>query len=311
MAFTQIDITKEQQAVRVAQYELAISRGATEEEAQNAAAAASNLVGAQLLSQIDLSNGPIVPVDPYDPYYTNLVGQQYIVTVDLTKEPVDPKIAGVPGVASSTTNTIIEKINNNLVHECGQNQYVRKAVELASGLARSIILALRKAVSAALRALGLTPALGGLADIIKAIREFIDDITYYINLINDFVENVAQVIAKIQALIAYILSLPAELLRLFRECLAQAYAELQRTIFQAIGELTDFGTDGVDVGGVTQLLQSTRDLTQATGNLLQAPSKIINAASSPGTLTQTEKNSLLSQVFPGYTEYDKNSYGIP
>jgi hypothetical protein len=130
-------------------------------------------------------------------------------------------------------------------------------------------------------------------------------------LINEFVENVVEVVAKIQAAIAYILSLPAELLRLFRECLAQAYAELQRTIFQAIGELTNFGTDGVDLSSVTQLLQSTRDLTQATGNLLQAPSRIINAASSPGTLTQSEKNSLLSQLFPGYTEYDKNSYGIP
>jgi hypothetical protein len=311
MALTVIDIRREQQEVRIAQYELSISRGATEEEAQNAAAAAGNLVGAQLLSQINLSSGPITPIDPYDPYYTNTVGQQYVMTVDLTQNPVDPKVAGVPGVASSTTNTIIEKINNNLVHECSQNQYIRKAVELASGVARTIILAIRKAVTAALKALGFNPALGGLAGIIKAIREFIDTITYYLNLINDFVENVAKVIAQIQALIAYILSLPAELLRLFRQCLAQAYAEIQRTIFQAISELTDVGADGVDISSATDLIKSVRELTQASYRLLEAPSKLISAATSPSTLTQTEKNSLLAGLFPGYTEYDTNSYGIP
>ena len=304
MALTVIDIRREQQEARIAQYELSISRGATEEEAQNAAAAAGNLVGAQLLSQINLSSGP-TPIDPYDPYYTSTVGQQYSSTT------VDPKVAGVPGVASSTTNTIIEKINNNLVHECGQNQYVRKAVELASGVARAIILAIRRAVTAVLKALGFNPALGGFSAIIKAITNLVQDVTYYINLINGFIENVALVIAKIRAIIAYILSLPAELLRLFRECLAQAYAEIRRTIFQAISELTDVGADGVDISSVTDLLKSVRELTQASYNLLQAPSKLINAATSPSTLTQTEKNSLLSGLFPGYTEYDKNSYGIP
>lgn len=311
MAFTVIDITKEQQAVRVAQYELAISRGATEEEAQNASAAAGNLVGAQLLSQINLAGGPIIPIDPYDPYYTNLVGQQYIITVDLTQNPVDPKISGVPGVASSTTNTIIEKINNNLVHECGQNLYVRKAVELATGLARGIIIALRKAVTAALKALGFNPALGGFSAVIKAITNLVDDITYYVNLVNDFITNVALVVAKIRAIIDYILSLPAELLRLFRECLTQAYAELQRTVFQAISELTDVGADGVDLSSITGLLQSTRELTQSTYNLTQNSSNLITSVNSPSTLTQTEKNTLLTGLFPGYTEYDKNSYGRP
>ena len=304
MALTVIDIRREQQEARIAQYELSISRGATQEEAQNAAAAAGNLVGAQLLSQINLSSGP-TPIDPYDPYYTSTVGQQYSSTT------VDPKVAGVPGVASSTTNTIIEKINNNLVHECGQNQYVRKAVELASGVARAIILAIRRAVTAVLKALGFNPALGGFSAIIKAITNLVQDVTYYINLINGFIENVALVIAKIRAIIAYILSLPAELLRLFRECLAQAYAEIQRTIFQAISELTDIGADGVDISSVTDLLKSVRELTRASYNLLQAPSKLISAATSPSTLTQAEKNSLLAGLFPGYTEYDKNSYGIP
>lgn len=220
-------------------------------------------------------------------------------------------VSGVANSASTTTGTAIDKINSNLVHECGQNQYVRKAIELASGLARGIILALRKAVTAALKALGFNPALGGFAAVIKAITNLIDDVTYYINLINGFIENVALVIAKIRAIIQYILSLPAELLRLFRECLTQAYAELQRTIFQAISELTDVGADGVDLSSVTGLLQSTRELTQSAYNLAQAPSKLINAATSPSTLSQTEKNTLLTGLFPGYTEYDKNSYGTP
>ena len=307
MAITTIDIRKEQQDVRAAQYELAISRGYSEEEAQNIAAAASNLVGAQLLSQIDLG-GPVTPVDPYDPSYAN-----YIPTVDLTQpdNSVPPRVSGVPVVASQTLGTVIASINQNLVHECGQNQYVRKAVELASGLARGIILAIRKAVTAALKALGFNPAVGGFAAVIKAIANLVDDVTYYVNLINGFVQNVALVIAKIRAIIAFIISLPAELLRLFQSCLAQAYAELQRTIFQAISELTDTGADGFDLSSVTTLIQSSRELAQATYTLVQTPSTLINAASSQSTLSQSEKNSLLSGLFPGYSEYDKTSYGRP
>lgn len=298
MAITTIDIRKEQQDVRAAQYELAISRGYSEEEAQNIAAAASNLVGAQLLSQINLST-PAAPIDPFDPAYS-------------PQNNSDPnKVSGVAVVTSNSSGSIINFINQNLVHECAQNQYVKKAVELASGLARGIILAIRKTITAALKALGFNPALGGFAAVIKTIQEFIDNITYYINQINDFIKNVVEVIAKIRALIDYILSLPAELLRLFRECLTQAYAELQRTIFQAIGELGDIGTDGANLDSITGLLQSSRELTQATYNLLQTPSKLINSVNSPSTLTQAEKNSLLSQLFPGYTEYDKNSYGRP
>ena len=198
-----------------------------------------------------------------------------------------------------------------MVHECGQNQYVRKAVELATGLARGIIIALRKAVTAALKALGFNPALGGFSAVIKAITNLVDDITYYVNLVNDFITNVALVVAKIRAIIDYILSLPAELLRLFRECLTQAYAELQRTVFQAISELSDVGADGVDLSSITGLLQSTRELTQSTYNLAQNSSNLITSVNSPSTLTQTEKNTLLTGLFPGYTEYDKNSYGRP
>ena len=218
-----------------------------------------------------------------------------------------PSNTTIPNSASTTTGTVIDKINNNLVHECGQNYYVRKAVELASGVARTIILGIREGIKAALKALGITPGFGGLSDIIKAIKNLVEDITYYINLVNDFVNNVVLVIAKIQALIAFILSLPAQLLKLFKDCLAAAYAEIKRTIFQAIDELGDIDDGGI-ISDVTALLDSTKKLTSATSELLQAPSKIIGSVSSPSTLTQAEKNSVLSGLFPGSSQYDSNSY---
>jgi len=218
-----------------------------------------------------------------------------------------PSNTTIPNSASTTTGTVIDKINNNLVHECGQNYYVRKAVELASGVARTIILGIREGIKAALKALGFTPGFGGLSDIIKAIKNLVEDITYYINLVNDFVDNVVLVIAKIQALIAFILSLPAQLLKLFKDCLAAAYAEIKRTIFQAIDELGDIDDGGI-TSDVTALLDSTKKLTSATSELLQAPSKIIGSVSSPSTLTQAEKNSVLSGLFPGSSQYDSASY---
>ena len=218
-----------------------------------------------------------------------------------------PSNTTIPNSASTTTGTVIDKINNNLVHECGQSDFVRKAVELASGVARTIILGIREGIKAALKALGITPGFGGLSDIIKAIKNLVEDITNYINLINDFVNNVVLVIAKIQALIAFILSLPAQLLKLFKDCLAAAYAEIKRTIFQAIDELGDIDDGGI-ISDVTALLDSTKKLTSATSELLQAPSKIIGSVSSPSTLTQAEKNSVLSGLFPGSSQYDSNSY---
>ena len=217
-----------------------------------------------------------------------------------------PSNTTIPNSASTTTGTVIDKINNNLVHECGQSDFVRKAVELASGVARTIILGIREGIKAALKALGITPGFGGLSDIIKAIKNLVEDITYYINLVNDFVNNVVLVIAKIQALIAFILSLPAQLLKLFKDCLAAAYAEIKRTIFQAIDELGDIDDGGI-ISDVTALLDSTKKLTSATSELLQAPSKIIGATS-PSSLTQAEKNSVLSGLFPGSSQYDSNSY---
>ena len=217
-----------------------------------------------------------------------------------------PSNTTIPNSASTTTGTVIDKINNNLVHECGQSDFVRKAVELASGVARTIILGIREGIKAALKALGITPGFGGLSDIIKAIKNLVEDITNYINLINDFVNNVVLVIAKIQALIAFILSLPAQLLKLFKDCLAAAYAEIKRNIFQAIDELGDIDDGGI-TSDVTALLDSTKKLTSATSELLQAPSKIIGATS-PSSLTQAEKNSVLSGLFPGSSQYDSNSY---
>ena len=217
-----------------------------------------------------------------------------------------PSNTTIPNSASTTTGTVIDKINNNLVHECGQSDFVRKAVELASGVARTIILGIREGIKAALKALGITPGFGGLSDIIKAIKNLVEDITYYINLVNDFVNNVVLVIAKIQALIAFILSLPAQLLKLFKDCLAAAYAEIKRNIFQAIDELGDIDDGGI-TSDVTALLDSTKKLTSATSELLQAPSKIIGATS-PSSLTQAEKNSVLSGLFPGSSQYDSNSY---
>ena len=312
MAFIVIDIRKEQQDVRVAQYELAISRGATEEEAQNAAAAASNLVGAQILSQIDLSSGPVVPINPYDPYYTNLVGQQYIPTVDLTEQQqnINPNISGVGAAASNTRGTIISSINQQLTHECGTTPYIRQFAGFCHGIAQQIANGIRFAINKVLEAFGIDPALSGIAATIRRIANTISEIANVAKLINKFINEVVLVIAQIKALIEYILSLPEKLLALFKKCLQEAQAELTRAIFKTLNTGTD-NLIGETTRELSNLAEQTQSLVNETNKLIDAPGRIISGIADPATLSRGERNDLITKLFPNNPPPDEvfNSFG--
>jgi hypothetical protein len=278
MAITVIDIRAEQQAVRTAQFELAISEGKTEAEASNIAAAAGNLVGAKLLSEINLGVVP-APIDP-------------------TANSASPGISGVSKAASNTFGTIISTINESLTHECGTNEYIRLFAAKCHGIAAAIAKGIREGINLALQALGIDPALGGIAAKIRRIAEKIAEITYWAKQINKFINDVVLVIAQIRALIDYILSLPKKLLALFQKCLQEALAELRRGIFSILSAGTDeLNSDGA-LSAINELSTQTKNLVDETNKIIDAPSKIISAISNPASLSSSERNDLIVKLFP-------------
>lgn len=312
MAITTIDIREEQRNVRAAAFSRALDEGKSEAEASNIAAAAGNLVGAQLLSQIDLSSGPVVPINPYDPYYTNLVGQQYIPTVDLTEnqQDINRNISGVGAAASNTRGTIISSINQQLTHECGTTPYIRQFAGFCHGIAQQIANGIRFAINKVLEAFGIDPALSGIAATIRRIANTISEIANVAKLINKFINDVVLVIAQIKALIQYILSLPAKLLALFKKCLQEAQAELSRAIFKTLNTGTD-NLIGQTTRELSNLAQQTQSLVNETNKIIDAPGRIISGIADPATLSSGDRNDLITKLFPNNPPPDEvfNSNG--
>lgn len=292
MAITSIDITAQQQYVRTAAFNKALSEGKTEAEASNIAAAAGNEIGALLLSQIDLNKDAEDPIGPVNVYS----GAN--------------SVSGVSNTASSTFGTIISTINQQLTHECGTTPYIRQFAGFCHGIAQQIANGIRFAINKVLEAFGIDPALSGIAATIRRIANTISEIAYYAKQINKFINEVVLVIAQIKALIEYILSLPAKLLALFKKCLQEAQAELTRAIFKTLNTGTD-NLIGDTAKELSNLAEQTQSLVNETNKLIDAPGRIISGIADPATLSRGERNDLITKLFPNNPPPDEvfNSFG--
>jgi len=282
MTITVIDIRAQQQYVRIAAFNKALSEGKTEAEASNISAAAGNEIGALLLSQIDLNKDTEDPIGPVNVY-----------------SGVN-SVSSVSNTASNTMGTIISTINQQLTHECGTTEQIKLFVDQAVGFAAQIAKGIRKGVELALTALGITPAVGGLAAKIRYIAAKVANITFYVKLINNFINDVVLVIAKITALIQYILSLPKKLLALFAKCLKEAQDAIKKGIFDVLSAGTNIAGDdlGDTIKSLNELRNETTQLISETNKVIEAPSRIISAITNPSLLSNTETTELIRDLFP-------------
>jgi len=282
MTITTIDIRAQQQYVRIAAFNKALSEGKTEAEASNISAAAGNEIGALLLSQIDLNKDTEDPIGPVNVY-----------------SGVN-SVSGVSNTASNTFGTIISTINQQLTHECGTTEQIKLFVNKAVGFAAEIAKGIRKGVELALTALGITPAVGGLAAKIRYIAAKVANITYYVKLINNFINDVVLVIAKIKALIEYILSLPKKLLALFAKCLKEAQDAITKGIFEVISAGTNIAGDdlGDTIKSLNDLRNQTTELISESQKVIEAPSRIISAITNPAALSDNQTTELIRELFP-------------
>ena len=282
MTITVIDIRAQQQYVRTAAFNKALSEHKTQAEAESISAAAGNEIGALLLSQIDLNKDTEDPIGPVNVY-----------------SGVN-SVSGVSNTASNTMGTIISTINQQLTHECGTTEQIKLFVNKAIGFAAEIAKGIRKGVELALTALGFTPAVGGLAAKIRYIAAKVANITFYVKLINNFINDVVLVIAKIKALIEYILSLPKKLLALFAKCLKEAQDAIKKGIFEVLSAGTNIAGDdlGDAIKSLNDLRNQTTELISESKKVIEAPSKIISAITNPAALSDKQTTELIRELFP-------------
>jgi len=235
----------------------------------------------------------------------------------VNSDPVQPAYSqentpgepSLPRVSRTSIGTSLDWINQQLTHECRTTTYIKKQMGNAQGMARQLALAVREGLKAFLKSIGIVPSAGGITSIIKSISRFIQRISYWIGQINNFLNNVVKAIAEIRAVIDYILSLPAKLIQLFRKCLDEAINEIQRGFFDTLKALSPGGLGSSELASAVKDLQSSAQTLQtATAQLAQQPGNIANAISNPSTLSDSEKEQLVSALFPGSERYNPTTF---
>jgi len=279
---------------------IAIGQGNSESEADAIAVAAAKRAADKALRDSTTFN--VIP--PVNPYIGNNVynpgDPNYVKILDVTLNQQPSNVAGIPAGASNTIGTIISTINQQLTHECGTTEQIKLFVDQAVGFAAEIAKGIRKGVELALTALGITPAVGGLAAKIRYIAAKVANITFYVKLINNFINDVVLVIAKIKALIEYILSLPKKLLALFAKCLKEAQDAIKKGIFEVLSAGTNIAGDdlGDAIKSLNELRNETTQLISETNKVIEAPSRIISAITNPAALSDNQTTELIRELFP-------------
>ncbi len=229
------------------------------------------------------------------------------VATERYNEPVIPALS-----RETITKTGIEVSNANREHVCDFAMYVRNTMSAAKVGTGQIAMAIRKTIQAVIKALGTSGGSSAIAAQIRSFARLLKRATAMLEEINAYVDVIVVYVQKINALIQYILSLPEKLLAMFKECLTQAYAELQEGIRLIVSDFTGGGTSTISEisDAVRDVTTATKELATQAAKLYAAPATIVGATLNPTTpLTDAEAKNLLTQIFPNSQEYDSKSYG--
>lgn len=167
----------------------------------------------------------------------------------LPKFPSDQieEAIGLPTI-SKLSREVIEgtaiAITNNVRSVfCSSEGPIGKAITFAKSGIRVLAVAIRKGLQIILKALGFSPAAGGIVETIKSITRFIKDLTEFITDVRNWVQKLQQFIKKIILyirelirLIETLKKLPALLLAQIKVCLAKAYQEVKRAVLAILNE---------------------------------------------------------------------------
>jgi hypothetical protein len=228
---------------------------------------------------------------------SQIVYQEAAAREGANTKPVSTQVDRVVGEPTTSRisrgvleGTLVNFTNNNLEHVCDISKDVKKAVTWIRAQFGYVVEAIRKAIRALLKFLGLDPS-GTSTALVQKLKDLAREIKKYGKYITDFNEQVLELVKlarDIRAEIDYILSLPDKLRALLQDCLVQLYTALARgfTDLLASPEGGFLGT-GVD----TSELQSAFDeISVASGEIynsaletISIPGQIIEAVLTPAS----------------------------
>ena len=221
-------------------------------------------------------------------------------------EPTIPRIAR--GVIVGTS---IEFTNNRREHVCDIAIYVRRAMAIARIKVGEIMTTIREAIAKLLEGFSTSPLIAGISAKVRRLVQYIKQLTSIIAEINDAVQVLVENIRIIKAIIEFILGLPDYIKRLLDRCVQEAIAELKAGFFEIVREVFSGlgGKDFTIVGDIVNLVNATNTLITEAQILAQAPQLILDAVQNPSGLTTAEKERLVSELIPGYTEFKTQILG--
>lgn len=168
---------------------------------------------------------------------SQIVYQESVTREGAANKPVSSQVDRVVGEPTTVPiargvvkGTLVDKTNNDLVHVCDIKPFVDKKVIDLRVQFGYIVEAIRKAIRAILKALGLDPS-GESSKLVQQLNALAAEIREYKNYVTDFNEQALQLVKyakQMRAMIDYILSLPEKYLKLLQDCLAQLYTALAK-----------------------------------------------------------------------------------
>lgn len=204
--------------------------------------------------------------------------------------------------------TGIDLMNKNRSHKCDVALYIRSQMAAARIATGQIAVEIRKAIKAAMDALGITPALSAIAEKLKSFAKQLKRITTMMKEINDYIQVYTTYIAQIKAVIEYIQSLPAQIAYLFKKCVTEAYAELAKALRLMSGQFNIDNPLGDVAQASLETMQALNDAAAEAQKLYEAPNRIISAIQNPSTLSLEEREKLILGLFPDNEKHDEKTF---
>jgi len=221
------------------------------------------------------------------------------------KNSGDGQSAGAPTTPSTSrgilSNTTIDQMNNALAHACDFAQDIKKSIGLKKFI-KSIAQAIRKAIRAIKRFLGLSDNSGLISTIIqklsaiaKEVRNFVKE---YVVPVQDFLKDVVGFVQWAIATIQWILSLPAKFIQLLSDCLKKVMAAIASVFQDALADaaaadqaeanselLAAGGTPPLPQPGITELISQAKDTLKAGQEAVAAVTSTVGQAVLVATTT--------------------------
>ena len=196
---------------------------------------------------------------------SQIIYQEAVTREGAANKPVSTQVdrvvgqpTTVPSARGVMVGTLVNRTNNDLSHVCDISPEVKKTVIWIRAQFGYVVEAIRKAIRALLKAIGLDPS-GESSKLVQTLKSLARELKKYKKYVDDFNKSALELVrlaAQLRAMIDYILSLPEKYLKLLQDCLVKIYAAL--------------------AGGFTDLLASPDNLLGADVNMDEFNTPVVN-----------------------------------